>query len=216
MITLRRNQKGFTLVELAIVLIIIGIILGAVLKGRDLIQSAKQKQFYNRFVKTWEITVANYYDRTGKMLGDSTINGGIAATENGWFDNVLPCSTGTVGNALKRIGLDVPTTNTSVCGQQSIAGKYSGTQTVSLYLYERYSNQDDVNYNTLYMTSMPTDLAIALDRIVDGKADAHHGKFRRYPDNIAHANFVGNWPAADPSMTGGIAMVNTVLIIDLP
>jgi len=114
MITLRRNQKGFTLVELAIVLIIIGIILGAVLKGRDLIQSAKQKKFYNSFVKTWELTVEDYMDRTGKLLGDGTDNGGTAATENGWFDNFIPCVTdgSSVGTTLGKVGLDVPTTNT--------------------------------------------------------------------------------------------------------
>ncbi len=35
------KQKGFTLVEIAIVLVIIGILLGGVLKGRELIQNAK-------------------------------------------------------------------------------------------------------------------------------------------------------------------------------
>ena len=43
-----RNEKGFTLVELAIVLVIIGIILGAVLKGQELINSAKIKRVYNQ------------------------------------------------------------------------------------------------------------------------------------------------------------------------
>ncbi len=42
-----RNAKGFTLVELAIVLVIIGIILGAVLKGQELINNAKMKRAYN-------------------------------------------------------------------------------------------------------------------------------------------------------------------------
>ena len=39
------RQRGFTLVEIAIVLVLIGIILGAVLKGGDLIDNAKEKQF---------------------------------------------------------------------------------------------------------------------------------------------------------------------------
>ncbi|PIX86479.1 MAG: prepilin-type cleavage/methylation domain-containing protein, partial [Nitrospirae bacterium CG_4_10_14_3_um_filter_53_41] len=42
-----KNNKGFTLVELAIVLVIIGIILGAVLKGQELITNAKTKRTYN-------------------------------------------------------------------------------------------------------------------------------------------------------------------------
>ncbi|OQX60204.1 MAG: hypothetical protein B5M56_11265 [Desulfococcus sp. 4484_241] len=39
-----RNNRGFTLIEMAIVLIIIGIILGAVVKGKDLIRSGEQKK----------------------------------------------------------------------------------------------------------------------------------------------------------------------------
>ncbi len=39
-----RDQGGFTLVELAIVLVIIGIILGAVLQGREMINNAKIKR----------------------------------------------------------------------------------------------------------------------------------------------------------------------------
>jgi prepilin-type N-terminal cleavage/methylation domain-containing protein len=36
-----RKQKGFTLIEIAIVLVIIGLLLGGVLKGQELIQSAR-------------------------------------------------------------------------------------------------------------------------------------------------------------------------------
>ncbi|MDW7998551.1 MAG: prepilin-type N-terminal cleavage/methylation domain-containing protein [Thermodesulfovibrio sp.] len=63
-----RNQKGFTLIELAIVLIIIGVILGAVLKGQDLIQNARAKQFISK-VKAWEIAQWNYYDKKGRFAG---------------------------------------------------------------------------------------------------------------------------------------------------
>ncbi|MCP5145468.1 MAG: prepilin-type N-terminal cleavage/methylation domain-containing protein [Gammaproteobacteria bacterium] len=37
----RRTQKGFTLVEIAIVLVIIGLLLGGILKGQELITSAR-------------------------------------------------------------------------------------------------------------------------------------------------------------------------------
>ncbi len=40
---MRRNQSGFTLIEIAIVLVIIGLLLGGVLKGQELINSAKVK-----------------------------------------------------------------------------------------------------------------------------------------------------------------------------
>ena len=39
------GNEGFTLIEMAIVLIIIGIIIGAVVKGKDLIRGAEQSLF---------------------------------------------------------------------------------------------------------------------------------------------------------------------------
>jgi prepilin-type N-terminal cleavage/methylation domain-containing protein len=42
---MKSKQSGFTLVEIAIVLVIIGLLLGGVLKGQELINSAKVKNF---------------------------------------------------------------------------------------------------------------------------------------------------------------------------
>ena len=41
------KQSGFTLVEIAIVLVIIGLLLGGVLKGQELITSSKAKALDN-------------------------------------------------------------------------------------------------------------------------------------------------------------------------
>ena len=46
---MKNNQSGFTLVEIAIVLVIIGLLLGGVLKGQELINSAKVKNFATDF-----------------------------------------------------------------------------------------------------------------------------------------------------------------------
>ena len=40
----KKNQNGFTLVEIAIVLVIIGLLVGGVLKGQAMIQNAKVKR----------------------------------------------------------------------------------------------------------------------------------------------------------------------------
>jgi len=64
-----RSNKGFTLVELAIVLVIIGIILGAVLKGQELINNAKIKRLYNQYREVLA-AVYTYYDKYGKYPGD--------------------------------------------------------------------------------------------------------------------------------------------------
>jgi prepilin-type N-terminal cleavage/methylation domain-containing protein len=64
-----KDEKGFTLVELAIVLVIIGIILGGVIKGQELITSAKMKKIPGI---AQEITAAinGYQDRYRYMPGD--------------------------------------------------------------------------------------------------------------------------------------------------
>ena len=43
-----RNQSGFTLIEIAIVLVIIGLLLGGVLKAQELITSAKVRNIISQ------------------------------------------------------------------------------------------------------------------------------------------------------------------------
>ena len=71
-----KTNKGFTLVELAIVLVIIGLIIGAVLKGQDLIDNAKSKKFVSHS-RAWEIAQWTYLDRKGVFTGDDNKNGKI-------------------------------------------------------------------------------------------------------------------------------------------
>lgn len=66
-----RQQKGFTLVEIAIVLVVIGLMLGGVLKGQELINSAKVKSLSNDF-RTLSTLVYGYQDRFRAFPGDQT------------------------------------------------------------------------------------------------------------------------------------------------
>lgn len=76
------RQKGFTLIELAIVLVIIGIIIGAVLKGQDLVDSARHKKLTAE-IKQWEVAAWTYLDRKGRFPGDQDKNGTIGnGTDN--------------------------------------------------------------------------------------------------------------------------------------
>ncbi len=66
---MRNKQSGFTLVEIAIVLVIIGLLLGGVLKGQELINSAKIKNIAND-MNGITTAVYGYQDRFKALPGD--------------------------------------------------------------------------------------------------------------------------------------------------
>ncbi len=81
----RKSQSGFTLVEIAIVLVIIGLLLGGILKGQEMITQAKIKNIVNDFNG---ITAAmnSYQDRYRAIPGDDR----NAATR--WTTLALPAA----------------------------------------------------------------------------------------------------------------------------
>jgi len=188
------KRSGFTLIELSIVLIIIGLIIGGVMKGRDLINSANQKKIYNTWVNQWKVTINEYEDRTGALLGDGTVNGG-PSTENGIFDNFYERTAGTVPTVLKTSGLDLPVSNIASTkgGQYKIQGKY--VIGVSDLIFRNIANKQ----NVLEFTNIPIDVAIAFDKMTDGTIDEASGDFTIYPIPTPTASGAAATPWGDAS-----------------
>lgn len=67
----RRTQGGFTLVEMSIVLLVIGLILGAVSIGKDIQRNAEYTRIKQKFIDQWVGSYNTYYLRAGVVLGDS-------------------------------------------------------------------------------------------------------------------------------------------------
>ncbi|MBO8084443.1 MAG: prepilin-type N-terminal cleavage/methylation domain-containing protein [Marichromatium sp.] len=66
----RSSMRGFTLVEMSLVLVVIGLILGAVSIGRDMQRSAEYVKIKQKFVDQWVSAYNNHYSRTGVVVGD--------------------------------------------------------------------------------------------------------------------------------------------------
>jgi len=66
------RQRGFTLVEIAIVLVIIGLLLGGVLKGQGLIDSAKVKNIIQQS-NSLSAAVNAYQDKFRALPGDDIL-----------------------------------------------------------------------------------------------------------------------------------------------
>ena len=86
------GQSGFTLVEIAIVLVIIGLLLGGILKGQEMITQAKIKNIVNDF-NGITAAINSYQDRYRSLPGDDlsagtrwATQGAISGTGDGQFN----------------------------------------------------------------------------------------------------------------------------------
>jgi prepilin-type N-terminal cleavage/methylation domain-containing protein len=85
------RQRGFTLVEIAIVLVIIGLLLGGILKGQEMITQAKIKNVINDF-NGITAAVNSYRDRYRTLPGDdkgAVARWGSGTTTDGNGDGVI-------------------------------------------------------------------------------------------------------------------------------
>lgn len=76
------NKKGFTLVELSIVLVIIGLLIGGILAAQSMIETTKIQAF-TRQIGQFDAAVVNFGDKFGGLPGDtSAFSTAGAVTQN--------------------------------------------------------------------------------------------------------------------------------------
>lgn len=64
-----KAQRGFTLIEMSIVLVIIGLIIGGILKGQELIESSRQKNMISQIDRV-KAGITTFVDRFKSYPGD--------------------------------------------------------------------------------------------------------------------------------------------------
>lgn len=199
---MRSSRKGFTLVELAIVLVIIGIILGAVLKGQALIDNAKAKRLQND-MKALEAMAWTYFDRKGRMPGDCNSNGDIAfavlnntvgtVPSNNNNPTVDYCATPATGETVNVFFSDLRVAQIASYGQPNIQlaknpfGGYFNAGVITI----QDSGGVNRNYNVIAAYNVPAWAAKMIDVSIDGDENGTTGRVR----NITSTDAGSDWPA---------------------
>lgn len=203
--SLWRDNRGFTLIEMAIVLIIIGVIIGAIVKGKDVIKSAEQKRLYSTFAREWQVVYNNYYDRTGWILGDDDNNNN--SNRDGRAGDANLASEANLVAQLNAVGLNPPATGST--GATNVRTYTDGqgrqyTMTLQMAYDANFGNFIQVNS----ANGIPMDLGMAWDRIVDGIRGGTTGDLRYIPDMTASPLVAAAWPNnVNPVASSGVVLL---------
>lgn len=203
------DNRGFTLIEMAIVLIIIGIIIGAIVKGKDIVKSSEQKKLYTKFVNSWSLTFNNYYDRTGWILGDDNSATNAARDGNCATPAGVVATEANLEAQLTAVGLELPSVGAS---GNTTDRSYKDSNGV-LHTLVLVFDYDVAVGNFIRITGtggIPYDLGMALDRMIDGSMDGAIGDCLYTADSTASPIVPAAWPLATAALVANSAIIYKV------
>lgn len=134
---MKKSQQGFTLIELAIVLVIVGLLLGGVFKGQELITQAKIRNVNNDLTGT-KAAFHSYQERYRVIPGDdnaaaarwassATVSGNGNGQIAGNYNDTTGAESGYFWQHLRLSGLIAGSTSDFTPPQNAVSG-VSGVQ----------------------------------------------------------------------------------------
>jgi hypothetical protein len=81
----RKTSKNFTIAEFAIIMIVLGVLVGGVIRGTQLIRQSKMKRQAND-LRDLVQTVEVFYERYGRLPGDPGGDGELDGNSDVWRD----------------------------------------------------------------------------------------------------------------------------------
>ncbi len=198
----RSDHTGFTLVEMSLVLVIIGIIMASVMKGRDIISSAQETHEKHVYFTKWITLTNDYLKATGEHLADGERNGGNETMPDGYVDGIY-LNTGIttpekdtrsrIKAALQTIGVDPCTLlkgnvygdeSTPLCNENfnpfayQLANEFIGKTEVTMGFGSYgivHADGRERKRNFLVFVNLPISHAKRLDATLDGSVDGASG-----------------------------------------
>jgi prepilin-type N-terminal cleavage/methylation domain-containing protein len=182
-----QKQKGFTLIEIAIVLVIIGLLLGGVLKGQELINNARVRNVISQqdSIKT---AYFSFQDRYRALPGDyalATANiPGVATGANGDGNGQITGNEQVYAwNHMNKAGFltgtynGVPGTSTITDNTNSPVNAYGGVlQLIFDNVYDDTGTASGI-HNIKTGNNIPASIIAEIDRKVDD-GNPQQGTFR--------------------------------------
>ncbi len=224
------RQGGFTLVEMAVVLVIIGVILGAVMIGRDAQRNAEYLRIRQTFINQWAMAYNSYIQRAGVPPGDNVAAPSLRVKGAGAAAGAGPLAICEGATAPAGVGDATPASNLRATmremGVQLPNGRGAGFEDRYVYLD---TNGNPVQLQVCFQFNLPgtasgsgnvmvisglvPDLARSLDVAIDGVVLANAGRFREVvavgdPGAAWSVNNTADTAGGTADDDSGIAQVN--------
>jgi prepilin-type N-terminal cleavage/methylation domain-containing protein len=176
------RARGFTLMEMSVVLVIIAIIIGAVTVGRDVYRSAVAERISSQFVQGWILAYDRYTTQTGSVPGDTTLSGIVGGATTA----TALCGKDLVDEMLKR-GVTLP--DGAAEGRQDAyvyQDRNGIPQRIEVCLLAVSDWAEPISSsgyqgrvrNVMRLSNLTPELAQQLDQRLDGRVDARFGRMR--------------------------------------